>query len=79
MLLVLAYVSAIKAKTTVQIKDLEYDQLLNALFYSYRLLEKKRVKKWVSEFEVKKQMNAFFATTDYANSLRPFPPTAPRL
>ncbi|MDD1783227.1 fatty acid oxidation complex subunit alpha FadJ [Enterovibrio sp. ZSDZ35] len=61
----IANVSATKANVPVRVKDVSNDGLLNAMNYSYKLLEKKRKRRIISKAELQTQMARISGSTDY--------------
>ncbi|WP_028024818.1 fatty acid oxidation complex subunit alpha FadJ [Enterovibrio calviensis] len=61
----IANVSATKANLPVRIKDVSNDGLLNAMNYSFKLLDKKRKRRIISKAEMQSQMARISGTTDY--------------
>ncbi|OEE76374.1 multifunctional fatty acid oxidation complex subunit alpha [Enterovibrio norvegicus FF-162] len=62
----IANVSATKANLPVRIKDVSNDGLLNAMNYSYKLLDKKRKRRIISKSELQSQMARISGATDYS-------------
>ncbi|MBV7298590.1 fatty acid oxidation complex subunit alpha FadJ [Enterovibrio paralichthyis] len=62
----IANVSATKANLAVRVKDVSNDGILNAMNYSYKLLDKKRKRRIISKAEMQKQMGRISGTTDYS-------------
>ncbi|MDD1792414.1 fatty acid oxidation complex subunit alpha FadJ [Enterovibrio sp. ZSDZ42] len=62
----IANVSATKANLPVRIKDVSNDGLLNAMNYSYKLLDKKRKRRIISKADLQSQMARISGTTDYS-------------
>ncbi len=62
----IANVSATKANLPVRVKDVSNDGILNAMNYSYKLLDKKRKRRIISKAEMQKQMGRISGTTDYS-------------
>eukprot|EP00095_Tigriopus_kingsejongensis_P011004 snap_masked-scaffold1321_size48246-processed-gene-0.8 protein:Tk11004 transcript:snap_masked-scaffold1321_size48246-processed-gene-0.8-mRNA-1 annotation:"fatty-acid oxidation protein subunit alpha" len=66
----IANVSATKANLPVRIKDVSNDGLLNAMNYSYKLLDKKRKRRIISKAELQSQMARISGSTDYSGMSR---------
>lgn len=66
----IANVTATKADIPVRVKDVSNDGILNALAYSYNLLDKKRKRRIISKAEMQKQMERISGTTDYSGMSR---------
>ncbi|WP_432453479.1 fatty acid oxidation complex subunit alpha FadJ [Agarivorans sp. QJM3NY_29] len=62
----IAFVSATKAKAQVRIKDVSEKGVTGALNYAYRLLDKKRRRRFISHAQLQKQMSALSGTTDFS-------------
>ncbi|WP_281544063.1 fatty acid oxidation complex subunit alpha FadJ [Grimontia sp. SpTr1] len=66
----IANVSATKANTPVRVKDVSNDGILNAMAYSYKLMDKKRKRRIISKAEMQKEMDRISGTTDYSGMSR---------
>ncbi|PMN88966.1 fatty acid oxidation complex subunit alpha FadJ [Enterovibrio norvegicus] len=66
----IANVSATKANVPVRVKDVSNDGLLNAMNYSYKLLEKKRKRRIISKAQLQEQMARISGSTDYSGMSR---------
>ncbi|SKA48683.1 fatty acid oxidation complex subunit alpha FadJ [Enterovibrio nigricans] len=66
----IANVTATKANVPVRVKDVSNDGLLNAMNYSYKLLEKKRKRRIISKAELQSQMGRISGSMDYTGMNR---------
>ncbi|WP_333609284.1 fatty acid oxidation complex subunit alpha FadJ [Arsukibacterium sp.] len=62
----IANVSSTKAGVPVRIKDINEQGISNALKYSYKLLEKKFKRRFISKAEMQKQLLLITGSTDYS-------------
>ncbi|KKO46851.1 multifunctional fatty acid oxidation complex subunit alpha [Arsukibacterium ikkense] len=62
----IANVSSTKAGVPVRIKDINEQGISNALKYSYKLLEKKFKRRFISKAEMQKQLLLLTGSTDYS-------------
>ncbi|MGY5449705.1 fatty acid oxidation complex subunit alpha FadJ [Agarivorans sp. MS3-6] len=61
----IAFVSATKAKAQVRIKDISEQGVLGGLNYAYKLLDKKRKRRFISHAQLQQQMNAITGGTNF--------------
>jgi 3-hydroxyacyl-CoA dehydrogenase/enoyl-CoA hydratase/3-hydroxybutyryl-CoA epimerase len=61
----IAFVSATKAKAQVRIKDISEKGVLGGLNYAYKLLDKKRQRRFISHAQLQQQMNDITGGTDF--------------
>ncbi|MCL9781810.1 fatty acid oxidation complex subunit alpha FadJ [Vibrio sp. S4M6] len=63
----ISYVSVNKAGVPVRVKDVSSDGVLNALSYSYKLLEKQRKRRILSKSQLQKKMSMLTGGTDFTS------------
>jgi 3-hydroxyacyl-CoA dehydrogenase/enoyl-CoA hydratase/3-hydroxybutyryl-CoA epimerase len=61
----IAFVSATKAKAQVRIKDISEKGVLGGLNYAYKLLDKKRKRRFITHAQLQQQMNNITGGTDF--------------
>ncbi|GAB1620197.1 fatty acid oxidation complex subunit alpha FadJ [Agarivorans albus] len=61
----IAFVSATKAKAQVRIKDISEKGVLGGLNYAYKLLDKKRKRRFITNAQLQQQMNNITGGTDF--------------
>ncbi|WP_440056738.1 fatty acid oxidation complex subunit alpha FadJ (plasmid) [Pseudoalteromonas sp. T1lg65] len=62
----ITHVSAVKAGTTVRVKDVAHQGVSNALNYSYKILSKRQKRRIMSKAELQLAMNRITGCTDYS-------------
>jgi len=62
----IAHVSACKAGSKVRIKDVAQQGISNALNYSFKILDKKQKRRFISKTDLQQQMNRITGTTDHS-------------